>query len=201
VAILARTLAWAGAFELTPGAEEPVVGGTRREYLLSFEGHEVGLELTVVGGKVEGFAFDEDAWLRLEDLALEAVSGELRVASFGFTDREGKAISAPKDPAAIAYEIDIEGLGAQLREHHVRIAKEVYDAEGHLVYRQNEADDIRFPQSETGSTGGRLTGSVAVPQPGRYHLELVVIDLVDDHSISYTESFEIEAPAPTPAPE
>jgi hypothetical protein len=193
VTIIARTLDWLGGLESAERAsEEAVAGGVRRRYELAFGRGGVGLTLTVVGGKIEGFEFDAQQWAALEDRAAEAAAGELRVAEFHWLDAEGKPVSAPPDPAAINYELGIEGLEAQLREHHVVIAKSVLDGEGNQVYRQNDDDDIRFPQAESGSSGGRITGSVAVPGPGHYELELQIRDLVGDQSMTHRVPLVIE---------
>lgn len=193
VAILARTLAWLGPVEaLERESEEPVAEGRRRHYLARFGAGEVGLSVTVVGAKFEGFAFDAGPWTTLVDRAAEAAAGSLRVTGFHFLDAGGKAIDDPLDPASIPYELVIEGLDAQLREHHAVIAKSVFDAEGHEVYRQSEDDDIRFPQAETGASGGRITGTVAVPGPGRYELELKIRDLVGAQAMTHRVSFAIE---------
>ncbi|WP_146155826.1 hypothetical protein [Enhygromyxa salina] len=196
LAILARTLDWLGPVAaLERESEDPVEGGVRRRYLARFDRGEVGLTVVVLGDKIEGFELDESEWTALVDRAAEAAAGSLRVIGFRYLDAEGNALDGPLDPASINYELMVEGLDAQLREHHAVIGKTVFDAEGHEVYRQREDDDVRFPQAETGASGGRITGMVAVPGPGRYELELRIRDLVGAQTMTHRESFEV-SPSP-----
>jgi hypothetical protein len=184
VASVGRTLAWLGPIaRLRSIAEDPIVGGVERRYALAFERGELELRVTVIADEIEGFEFDEDPWRALSEQALAANAGSLRVAQFGFVDAGDQPIPAPTDPSEIRYSLAIEGLDAQLREHHLMVAKQVYDRRGAVVYRQREADDIRFPQAETGSSGGRVTGAVAVPGPGEYELELTLTDLVGGQAL------------------
>ncbi|NJK31525.1 MAG: hypothetical protein HC927_03365 [Deltaproteobacteria bacterium] len=146
--------------------------------------------MTAGGGKMIGFEFDDPSWPTYVERA--ANSGSLKVAEFALTAPDGQPLTGPLDPKAIHYSIALEGLGSNLREHHVTIDKVVMDAKGTQVYRQREPDDIRFPEAEIGSSGGRLTGSVAVPGPGTYELELKIVDLVGGESIVHRHEFVIE---------
>jgi hypothetical protein len=185
VVTIGRTLTWLGPVTtLTRTNETPVSGGVERRYRVGFEHGEVTLTITIVGDKVEGFEFDEGQWAALSERAIEAVAGSLAVAQFELT--------GPLDPAKISYSLALEGLEAQLREHHVTIAKQVFDGDGNVVYRQREDDDIRFPQAEAGSVGGTITGTVAVPGPGSYELELTITDLMGNKSLVHRTSFAIE---------
>lgn len=185
VVTVGRTLAWLGPCTgLTRTNEAPVSGGVERRYRVGFEHGEVTLTITIVGDKVEGFEFDQGQWEVLSERALEATAGSLRIAEFSF--------AAPLDPAAVNYSLALEGLDAQLREHHVTIDKRVFDQAGNVVYRQREPDDIRFPQAEAGSLGGTITGSVAVTGPGNYELELTITDRIGGKSLVHRTSFAIE---------
>jgi hypothetical protein len=193
VATVGRTLAWLGPIaRLRSIAEQPVVGGVERRYAIAFDRGELELTVTVVAGKLEGFEFDEEPWRSLADWALAASAGSLRIAEFGFVDAGGQPIPAPTDPKEIRYSIAVEGLDAQLREHHLSVAKQVFDGRGAVVYRQRGADDIRFPQAETGSSGGRITGAVAVPGPGEYELELTLTDLVGGRALIHRIAIAFE---------
>ena len=192
VATVARTLTWLGPItSLARSEETPIQAGVERRYRVGFERDEVTLTMTVVGGKVEGFEFDAGQWETLSERANLAAAGTLRVATFQFTGPDGRPLEQPTDPADIDYSLALDGLDAQLREHHVIIQKQVFDANEQLVYRQDRDDDIRFPQAESGSAGGTLTGSVAVPGPGRYELELKITDLVAGKSLVHRVSFEL----------
>jgi hypothetical protein len=192
VATVGRTLTWLGPIQsLAQTSETPVAGGVERHYRVGFERDELTLTITVVGGKVEGFEFDPDQWEAADDRATEAAAGSLRIAQFGFLGPEGELLPGPADPGNVSYSVALEGLDAQLREHHVTIAKLVVDAEGNQVYKQRDPDEIRFPQAETGSDGGTITGAVAVPGPGSYELELRVTDLVAGKSLEHRVPFEI----------
>lgn len=185
VATVGRTLVWLGPVTgLTRTHEAPVSGGVERRYRVGFDHGELTLTITFVGDKVEGFEFDEGQWDALSERALEAAAGSLRIAEFSF--------AALLDPAAVNYSLALEGLEAQLREHHVTIDKLVFDRGGNVVYRQREPDEIRFPQAEAGSIGGTITGSVAVPQPGDYELELTITDRIGGKSLVHRTSFTIE---------
>ncbi|KIG18100.1 hypothetical protein DB30_01987 [Enhygromyxa salina] len=191
--VITATLEWLGAVEsLELESEHAVAGGVERRYVVRFGREQLGLSVTAVGGKLEGFVFDAAQWRDFVDQAAVAAAGSLRVAEFRYLGPKGKPITAPLDPANISYDLALEGLEALLREHHVMIAKTVRDAEGNEVYRQTEDDDVRFPQAEAGSGGGRITGSVAVPGPGRYQLELRIRDMVGAQLLTYKESFVIE---------
>jgi hypothetical protein len=188
-----RTLAWLGPLtSLARSDETPIRGGVERRYGVGFEHGELTITITIVGGKIEGFEFDEGQWDALSERASQAAAGSLRVAQFAFVGPDGTPLAGPLDPAAIHYSLALEGLDAQLREHHVVIAKQVFDAEGNVDYRQREDDDIRFPQAETGSTGGTITGTVAVPGPGSYELELRITDLVAGRSLVHRVPITIE---------
>lgn len=185
VVTVGRTLAWLGPCTgLTRTDETPVSGGVERRYRVSFEHGEVTLTITIVGDKIEGFEFDEGQWDAVSERALEAGGGSLRIAEFAFVE--------PLEPDAINYSLAIEGLDVQLREHHVTIAKQVFDAAGNVVYRQREPDDVRFPQAEAGSIAGTITGNVAVTSPGAYELELTITDLVAGKSFVHRVPFTIE---------
>lgn len=192
VAVIARTFAWTGQLaSLTVVAEQPLSGGVERRYRLAFERGEVELSVSVIGDRLEGFAFDEAVWTTMVERAAAAEAGNLRVASFAFVDLHGKPLTQPTDAAAIHYDLALEGLEAQLREHHVVIAKQVFDAAGKQVYRQNEDDEIRFSQAEPGSSGGKLSGTVKVPGPGSYVLELEIQDVVGSTTLIHRVAFEL----------
>lgn len=185
VVTVGRTLTWLGSLtQLTRTNEVPVSGGVERRYRVGFEHGEVTLTITIVGDKVEGFEFDEGQWDALSERATEASAGSMRIAEFAFVQ--------PLAPDAVNYSLALEGLEAQLREHHVTIAKLVFDQGGNVVYRQREPDDIRFPQAEAGSFGGTITGSVSVPSPGNYELELTITDLVAGKSLVHRVPVAIE---------
>lgn len=187
LAVFARTLGWLGTFELrADGPDTPVRGGVERIYTARFDHGAVELRVTVIGDKLEGFHLDEATWQALVDQAIEATAGSLRVVAFAFTDTA--------DPGALQYDLDLQGLAAQLREHEVTIDKSVVDAEGNEVYRQREPDHLSFPQAESGSTGGRVTGTVAVPGPGRYTLKLEITDRVGAQSVSHSHTFDVQSP-------
>lgn len=193
IAVITQTLEWAGGVEsLQRGAEQAIAGGVRRQYSVAFGRGDVGLSVTVVGAKVEGFEFDAGQWQALVDRAAEAAAGTLRVAEFRYVGPKGETLAGPVDPADIYYELALEGLEAQFRAHHVVIAKTVRDAAGNEVYRQTDDDEVRFSQAEPGSSGGRVTGTVAVPGPGQYQLVLEIQDLVGAQTMTHRESFVIE---------
>jgi hypothetical protein len=193
VVVIARTLTWLGVWsEFTRGAEQPVVDGVERVYAITLERGEIELTITVVGGKLEGFAFEQPLWDAHVDSAAAAAAGSMRVSQFRYVDRKGKPTTGPLDPAAVNYELVLEGLGAMLREHHVAIRKAVFDSAGKQVYRQPEDDEIRFSQSDTGATGGRISGTVKVPGPGQYELELDIRDIAGSQSLTHRVPFTIE---------
>lgn len=197
VAIIARTLAWLGTLESLSGSdEEPLANGVRRRYVARFARGELTWHLSVVGGKAEGFELDPGQWAAYEERALTAHAGSMRLLDFHFVGPEGQPVQDPVDPSSIPYALELEGLDVQFREHHVSIGKKVYDAEGNEVYRQDSDDNITFPQGEDGTSGGILTGSVKVPGPGSYELELRIRDLAGGQDITHRVEFEIaEAPA------
>jgi hypothetical protein len=185
VVVIARTLTWLGHWaEFTRRAEQPVVDGVERRYAITLERGEIELTLTVVGGKLEGFAFEEPLWTSHVDSAAAAAAGSMRVSQFRYVDRKGKPTTGPLDPTGINYELVLEGLGAMLREHHVAITKAVFDS--------NDDDEVRFSQSETGATGGRISGTVKVPGPGQYELELGIRDIAGSQSLTHRVPFTIE---------
>ncbi len=189
---LGRTLTWLGPIQSLAHVEEtPVSGGVERRYRVGFTRDELTLMVTVVGGKVEGFEFDEGQWDAASERASQVGSGSLRVAEFVFVGPDGQPVSSPPDPSDVRYSLALEGLDAQLREHHVVIVKQVFDDDGNQVFRQREDDDVRFPQAETGSDGGTITGAVQVPGPGKYELELKITDLVAGQSLVHRVVIEI----------
>jgi hypothetical protein len=191
--VIARTLTWLGTWsEFTRGAEQPVVDGVERRYAITLDRGEIELMVTVIGGKLVGFAFEEPLWTAHVDSAAAAAAGSLRVSQFRYVDRKGKPTTGPLDPNAINYELVLEGLGAMLREHHVAIRKAVFDGAGNQVYREPEDDEIRFSQSDTGATGGRISGTVKVPGPGQYELELDIRDLAGSQSLTHRVPFTID---------
>lgn len=193
VVVIARTLTWLGHWsEFARVAEQPVVDGVERRYAVALERGELELTVTVVDGKLAGFAFAEPLWTAHVDSAAAAAAGSLRVSQFRYVDRKGKPITGPLDPTAINYELVLEGLGAMLREHHVVVRKAVFDSEGDQVYRQANDDEVRFSQSETGASGGRISGTVAVPGPGSYELELDIRDLAGSQSLTHRVPFSID---------
>jgi hypothetical protein len=193
VAVVGRTLEWLGPItSLSRRDETPVSGGVERHYRVGFEHGELTLTITAFGDKLEGFAFDPGQWEALSERATQAAAGSLRIARFELVGPDGQPLTGPLDRSAIRYSLALEGLDAQLREHHVVIAKHVFDADGRVVYQQREDDDIRFPQAETGSNGGTITGSVAVPKPGRYELELKISDLVGAKSLVHRVPLSVE---------
>jgi hypothetical protein len=194
VAVLGRTLSWLGAVESLEGAgDEAIIGGVTRRYQVGFSRGSIGLAVTIIDGKVEGFAFDEDRWAAYDESAVAAVAGSLRVVDFAFVNPHGGgALTGPLDPADVVYRVSVEGVDAQLREHHVSVAKLVFDEAGNQVYRQPKDDEFRFRQYETGSSGGRVEGNVAVPGPGRYELELTITDLIGGATLVHRVPFTIE---------
>ena len=165
--VLSRTLTWLGqeqSFKRT--GEVPVVDGVERTYAIELAQGTVELTIEMVGGKLIGFSFDEPSWDSYVDQSAAAAAGKLKISDFRYVDRNGKPLTGALDPAAINYELVLEGLGASFHEHHVAIAKSVFDSSGRQVYRQHEPDEVKFSQSETGASGGRISGTVAVPGPG-----------------------------------
>lgn len=193
VVVIARTLTWLGTWtSFTRRAEQPVVGGVERRYAIMLERGEIELTITVVDGKLEGFEFGEPLWDAHVDSAAEAAAGSMRVSQFRYVDRKGKPTTGPLDPTAINYELVLEGLGAVLREHHVAVHKIVFDSAGNEVFRQKDDDEVRFSQAETGASGGRISGTVAVPGPGQYELHLDIRDLAGEQSMTHRVPFTIE---------
>lgn len=193
VVVIARTLTWLGTWsEFTRVAEQPVVDGVERRYAITLERGEIELTITVIGGKLAGFAFEQPLWTAHVDSAAEAAAGSLRVSQFRYVDKRGKPTTGPLDAAAINYELVLEGLGAMLREHHVVVHKAVFDSKGDQVYRQPHEDEVRFSQAETGASGGRISGTVAVPGPGSYELELDVRDIAGSQSLTHRVTFNID---------
>jgi hypothetical protein len=198
--IIARTFAWLGQHATpTRVAEQPIEGGVERRYALSFDRGELELTVTVIADELEGFAFAEQTWADMVERAAEAAAGDLRVTGFAFVDRQGQVLAQPNDPTAINYDLTLEGLAAQLREHHVVIAKQVFDPQGQQVYRQEQDDEASFSQSEPGASGGRISGSVAVPSPGSYVLELEIQDMIGSTYLVHRVPFEVVLP-PEPPP-
>jgi hypothetical protein len=79
-----------------------------------------------------------------------------------------------------------------LREHHVVITKLVFDSAGAQVYRQAKDDVVRFSQAETGASGGRISGTVAVPGPGTYELELDIRDMAGSQALTHRVTFSVD---------
>jgi hypothetical protein len=191
--VIARTLTWLGHWsEFTRAGEQPVVDGVERRYAVVLERGEIELTITVIDGKLAGFAFEEPLWTAHVDSAAEAAAGSMRVSQFRYVDRRGKPLTGPLDPSAIDYELVLEGLGAMLREHHVVVHKAVFDSKGDQVFRQADADEVRFSQAETGASGGRISGTVAVPGPGSYELELDIRDVAGSQALTHRVTFSID---------
>lgn len=193
VVVIARTLTWLGHWsEFARVGEQPIVDGVERRYAIALERGEIELTITVIDGKLAGFAFEQPLWTAHVDSAAAAAAGSLRVSQFRYVDRAGKPTTGPLDPSAVNYELVLEGLGAMLREHHVVVRKAVFDSAGAQVYRQNDDDEVRFSQAETGASGGRISGTVAVPGPGSYELELDIRDLAGSQSLTHRVAFSID---------
>lgn len=187
------TLDWLGSIdELTRVAEQPVAGGIERRYAIRFEHGEVELTVTTAGDRVEGLLFEEGMWKQIVQRAADAAAGDLRVAEFAFTTPDGKPLPTPDNAKAIHYSIALLGLAANLREHEVLIAKAVFDAKGVQVYKERENEQLRFPEADVGATGGRISGSVAVPGKGSYELELKITDQIAGATIVHRQAFAIE---------
>lgn len=193
VVVIARTLTWLGHWsQFARAAEQPVVDGVERRYAITLERGEIELTITVIDGKLAGFAFAEPLWTAHVDAAAAAAAGSMRVSQFRYVDQKGKPTTGPLDPAAIHYELVLEGLGAMLREHHVVVRKAVFDGAGAQVYRQADDDEVRFSQAEPGASGGRISGTVAVPGPGSYELELDIRDVAGSQSLTHRVPFTID---------
>jgi hypothetical protein len=191
--VIARTLTWLGHWaEFTRAGEQPVVDGVERRYAIALERGEIELTITVIDGALAGFMFEEPLWTGHVDSAAAAAAGSMRVSQFRYVDRRGKPTTGPLDPTAINYELVLEGLGAMLREHHVIVHKAVFDSEGDQVFRQADGDEVRFSQAETGASGGRISGTVAVPGPGSYELELDIRDVAGSQSLTHRVAFSID---------
>lgn len=190
---LAGTLDWLGAIESLARVEESALTeGVERRYAIRFENGEVELVVTSQAERVHGLAFDEATWAQLVERALDAAAGHLRVAEFALTKPDGSPLAGPPDPKAIHYSLALEGLAANLREHEVLVRKQVFDAEGALVYKERDDQQLRFPEAEVGSSGGRITGSFAVPGKGRYRVELTITDRVAEVTIVHQHELVIE---------
>lgn len=190
---LSETMAWLGSLErLRADRDEPVEGGVRRRYVANFARGELSMEVTIVASKVEGLELDEGQWEAFEALAIEAGSGKFRLSDFHFVGPEGSAVDNPARADSIPYALVLDGLDAEFREHHVTIAKLVYDGEGNEVYSQASDDNIRFPQGEEGAVGATITGNVAVPGPGSYELVLQIHDMIAGDTLTHRVPFTIE---------
>jgi hypothetical protein len=191
---LKETLDWLGYVdELERVSEKSIDGGIERRYALRFENGKVELTVSTIGDRIDGLQFDEAVWAQIVELAADAAVGELRVTEFLFMSPDGKqTLPAPTNPKAIHYSIAIEGLAIELREHRVSVHKEVFDAKGALVYKEREDEELRFPEAEVGSTGGRIKGSVAVPKKGSFEIVLTITDKIAGDTIEHRQAFTIE---------
>ena len=190
---LGTTLDWLGAIEkLDTIDQHEVAGGVERHYGIRFEHGKVELRVTTAGERVHGLVFDEAVWAYLVERAVDAAAGSLRVAEFSLITADGQPLAGPPDPKAIHYAIALEGLSSNLREHEVSIHKVVVDAKGAQVYKEREDEQLRFPEAEIGASGGRITGSVAVPGKGSYELELEITDRIAGDTIVHRHAFAIE---------
>jgi hypothetical protein len=193
LAVLSRTLTWLGQeIAFVRVAEQQVVQGVERQYRVVHEQGEFLLTITMLDGAVVGFSFDEPGWTPYVDQAAAAAAGSLHVAEFRYVDRKGKPMTGPLDPAGINYELVLEGLGAMLREHHVAVVKAVFDKGGHQVFRQANPDEVRFSQADPAASGGRISGTVAVPGPGSYELVLDIQDVAGEQALTHRVPFTIE---------
>lgn len=193
VANIGHTLEWLGPItSLVHRDDTPISGGIERSYRVGFGNGELTLRVTVVDNEIEGFEFDRGQWAAISERAAKDGAAGLRVERFEFVGADGKPLTGPLDPTAIHYHIALAGLDAQLREHHVVIGKLVFDGDGHIAYQQRSDDDIRFPQAETGSDEGTVTGTVAVVKPGSYELHLTITDRIGSHSLVHRVPFSIE---------
>jgi hypothetical protein len=68
----------------------------------------------------------------------------------------------------------------------------VFDSAGAPVYRQAKDDVVRFSQAETGASGGRISGTVAVPGPGTYELELDIRDMAGSQALTHRVTFSVD---------
>jgi hypothetical protein len=190
---LHETLDWLGYVdEIERISEQPVEGGIERRYSIQFENGKVELTVTTAGDRIEGLQFDEAVWAAIVQLAADKAVGDLRVIEFEFTTPDGERLSAPTNPKAIHYTIALDGLAISLREHQVSIHKEVFDAKGALVYKEREDEELRFPEADVGSSGGRIKGSVVVPKKGSFELELQITDKIAGDTIVHRQPFTIE---------
>lgn len=190
---LAATLDWLGSVESLARVEEhALTDGVERRYALAFESGEVELVVTRRADRIAGLEFDAQTWPQLVERALAAAAGDLRVAEFALTNADGSPQTGKLDPKAIHYAIALEGLAANLREHEVAIHEEVFDRTGALVYKEEHDQVMRFPEAEVGSSGGRITGSFAVPSKGEFRLELRITDRVAEVTIVHEHEFAIE---------
>jgi hypothetical protein len=190
---LREALDWLGYVdELAQVSEEAIDGGIARRYAVKFENGEVELTVSTIGDRIDGLQFEETMWAQIVERAHKAAIGDLRVAEFQFTSPEGEPLAAPTNPKAIHYSIALEGLHSELREHQVSVVKAVFNAKGAQVYKEREPEELRFPEAEVGSSGGRLTGSVAVPKKGSYELELQITDKLAGDTIVHRQPFTIE---------
>lgn len=191
---LATTLDWLGAVdELTRLDDHELTNGIERRYQIRFEHGEIEVTITTAGERVHGLLFDELMWAQIVERSVAAAAGSLRVAEFAFITADGEPLpGALKNPKAIHYAIALVGLASNLREHEVSVAKVVFDAKGAQVYKEPEDEQLRFPEADVGASGGRITGSVAVPGKGSYELEIQITDRIAGDAIVHRQPFTIE---------
>lgn len=195
---LATIVQWLGSLQSRDAGEtDSADAGGMRSYALQFErGAGVELEVSIDPmGRLVGFEFSGDGYTEAERGVLAEPWREFKVYDFHLVDAEGTP--RPKDGVVpgnrVEYELVVGGIEALLGIHHLRVVKTVLDAEGKKVFDEPIEFDTTFDQDAMGVPRGVVRGSVEVPGPGEWTLELRISDENAHRDIEYKYAFQTAA--------
>ncbi len=195
---LASIVQWLGPLESRSGSEPGSSDEDgQRQYALQFE-RGGGVELDVFidpMGRLVGFAFAGKGYTEAERGVLAEPWREFKVYDFHLVDTDRAPL--PKDAPVVGnrvdYELVVGGIEALLGIHHLRVEKILRDADGENVFREPIEFDTTFDVDALGVPRGVVRGSLEVPGPGSWTMQLRISDENAHRDIEYEHAFQTVA--------
>jgi len=162
-------------------------------YKLTFEKGNVTLKLTLQRGKLVAFRFTgEDLEKAMKKMRVKAVS-EFKVGSFKYLDSDGKSKNnAFKPGEKMRFKLTINGMKPVGGNLKIQAAIRVVDSAGKEILANPKYLDQALPIKPDDLPVGTVTGSVTLPTPGLYKLQLRVTDAHAGKSLNYTTALLVE---------
>ena len=169
--------------------------GKRRKgrYKLAFEKGTVFLEITLVRGKLTGFLFTGDAIEEAMKQVKNRAFGTFKVGGFKYLDAAGKDHNnVYKAGEKVRFSVAIFGMQRKNKQLKLLAGLRVVDAQGKVLLQKPRFVDQALPLKDGEPPVATATGTVTLPNPGHYKLQLKLTDVFAGKTLDYSSALLVE---------